>query len=220
MAPHGPPHRAWRPAAARTAQARRSTIASRRGEQRGASRQSGADPSLSTTRTCLSRSEVACKRAAGAGEREGWQKLPLARFAPCQLTFPAMCGEEPTTPRMGVFILVDNTTYPRLLESPRPQSGGSLAQRRRCGNAASRPQRVRRGASSRLQPLRPATAGPKDGAETLGCTMKALARALKPHPRNSVFELSGSGSRLACKRSAVGQTGCSRDQGLAPWHHP
>ena len=109
----------WPPAALRTApgaqplhalRARRSTIASRRGEQRGASRQSGADPSLSTTRTCLSRSEVACKRAAGAGEREGWQKLPFARFAPCQLTFPAMCGEEPTTPRMGVFILVDNTT--------------------------------------------------------------------------------------------------------------
>ena len=89
---------------------RRARGTSRRGEQRGASRQSGADPSLSTTRTCLSRSEVACKRAAGAGEREGWQKLPLARFAPCQLTFPAMCGEEPTTPRMGVFILVDNTT--------------------------------------------------------------------------------------------------------------
>ena len=110
MAPYGPPHRAWRAAAARTAKARRSTIASRRGEQRGASRQSGVDPSLSPTRTCLSRSEVACKRAAGAGEREGWQKLPLARFAPCQLTFPAMCGEEPTTPRMGVFILVDNTT--------------------------------------------------------------------------------------------------------------
>ena len=38
------------------------------------------------------------------------RKLPFARFAPCQLTFPAMCGEEPTTPRMGVFILVDNTT--------------------------------------------------------------------------------------------------------------
>ena len=109
----------WPPTALRTAPgaqplhalpARRSTIASRRGEQRGASRQSGVDPSLSPTRTCLSRSEVACKRAAGAGEREGWQKLPLARFAPCQLTFPAMCGEEPTTPRMGVFILVDNTT--------------------------------------------------------------------------------------------------------------
>jgi len=82
----------WPPAALRTApgaqplhalRARRSTIASRRGEQRGASRQSGVDPSLSPTRTCLSRSEVA---------------------------FPAMCGEEPTTPRMGVFILVDNTT--------------------------------------------------------------------------------------------------------------
>ena len=82
MAPRGPPHRAWRPAAARTAGARRSTIASRRGEQRGASRQSGADPSLSTTRTCLSRSEVACKRAAGAGEREGWQKTPFCPFCP------------------------------------------------------------------------------------------------------------------------------------------
>ena len=81
MAPYGPPHRAWRPAAARTAKARRSTIASRRGEQRGASRQSGVDPSLSPTRTCLSHSEVACKRAAGAGEREGWQKLPLAAVA-------------------------------------------------------------------------------------------------------------------------------------------
>ncbi len=31
--------------------------------------------------------------------------------------------------------------------------------------------------------------------------MKALGRALKPHPRNSIFELSGSGSRLACNRS-------------------
>ena len=81
----GPPRPsapAWRPAAARTAKARRSTIASRRGEQRGASRQSGVDPSLSTTRTCLSRSEVACKRAAGAGEREGWQKLPFCSFWP------------------------------------------------------------------------------------------------------------------------------------------
>ena len=34
----------------------------------------------------------------------------FARFGTCRLTFPAMCGEEPTTPRMGVFILVDNTT--------------------------------------------------------------------------------------------------------------
>ena len=34
----------------------------------------------------------------------------FARFGPCQLTFPAMCGEEPTTPRMAVFLLVDNTT--------------------------------------------------------------------------------------------------------------
>ena len=82
MAPRGPPHRAWRPAAARTAGAEVDRIASRRGEQRGASRQSGADPSLSTTTTCLSRSEVACKRAAGAGEREGWQKTPFCPFCP------------------------------------------------------------------------------------------------------------------------------------------
>ena len=87
MAPHGPPHRAWRPAAARTAGARRSTIASRRGEQRGASRQSGVDPSLSPTRTCLSRSEVACKRAAGAGEHEGWAKLRFVPFCPFSADF-------------------------------------------------------------------------------------------------------------------------------------
>ena len=48
-------------------------------------------------------------RPALVSVRDG-RKLPFARFAPCQLTFPAMCGEEPTTPRMGVFILVDNTT--------------------------------------------------------------------------------------------------------------
>ena len=86
----------WPPAALRTApgaqplhalRARRSTIASRRGEQRGASRQSGADPSLSTTRTCLSRSEVTCKRAAGAGEREGWAQLCFIPFCPFSAEF-------------------------------------------------------------------------------------------------------------------------------------
>jgi len=34
-----------------------------------------------------------------------------------------------------------------------------------------------------------------------GCDMKASGRALKPHPRNSMFELSGGRSRLACNTS-------------------
>ena len=46
---------------------------------------------------------------ASSAARAG-KAIPHARFAPCQLTFPAICGKEPTTPRMGVFILVDNTT--------------------------------------------------------------------------------------------------------------
>ena len=37
-------------------------------------------------------------------------KAPLAHTDNCIADFPALCGEEPTTPRMGVFILVDNTT--------------------------------------------------------------------------------------------------------------
>ena len=47
------------------------------------------------------------------------------------------------------------------------------------------------------------TADPRDGAETLGCDMKALGRALKPPAAHSDFELSVGGSRLACNRSFV-----------------
>ena len=49
----------------------------------------------------------------------------------------------------------------------------SLARRRRCVS-----RRHGRSASRRLQPLRPAAAGPRGGAETLGCDTEALGRAL------------------------------------------
>ena len=176
MAPHGPLHRAWRPAtaAARTAKGRRrGGRLSPLGEASSAARAGKAAwirpcpprglasaaqkwpasvrPALVSVRdglNSLSLQWQAGGREAPLGEassaaragKAAWirpcpprglasaaQKWPasvrpalvsmrdglnsvLSRFAPSQLTFPALCGEEPTTPRMGVFILVDNTT--------------------------------------------------------------------------------------------------------------
>ena len=139
MAPRGPPHRAWRPAAARTAGARRSTIASRRGEQRGASRQSGADASLSTTRTCLSRSEVACKRAAGAGEREGGAKLRFVPFCPLSADFSSAVWQRTDHAAHGCVHTGGQhhlTAAICVAAPPEPRKPGAATALRRCGVAA------------------------------------------------------------------------------------
>ena len=176
MAPYGPPHRAWRPAAAtRTAKARRSTIASRRGEQRGkraagageregwaklplaavagrrargtsrrgeqrgASRQSGVDPSLSPTRTCLSHSEVACKRAAGAGEREGWAKLRFVPFCPFSADFSSAVWRRTDHAAHGCVHTGGQhhlTAAICVAAPPEPRKPGAATALRRCGVAA------------------------------------------------------------------------------------
>ena len=110
LAPHGPLHRPG--AQPLHALRRRGGRLSPLGEASSAARAGKA----AWTRPCPPRGLAsaaqkwpASVRPALVSVRDG-RNSRFARFGPCRLTFPAMCGEEPTTPRMGVFILVDNTT--------------------------------------------------------------------------------------------------------------
>ena len=109
------------------------------GEQRGARRQSGVDPSLSPTRTCLGHSEVACKRAAGAGEREGWAKLRFVPFCPFSADFSSAVWRRTDHAAHGCVHTGGQhhlTAAICVAAPPEPRKPGAATALRRCGVAA------------------------------------------------------------------------------------